>query len=113
MARVSYRKAGTTEPEEIVLSATGLDNLNALSSAVLYMRDDDDALLVDGHQLTVKDSATRKLEFDPANAKVGGGNPFDTAGTYHAYIKTTWSDGDVQLFPDEGLIMFIIEPAFV
>lgn len=107
------RKQGSTEPEEFILSATGLVDLSDLTNAHLYMRESDATVnKVDGALLTVTDSGNRIVEFDPSGAAVGGGDAFEDTGAFLIYIRATWSDGDITRHPDDGYIVFQIQENF-
>lgn len=107
MPRHITLQAGDTEPLEIVVSATGLANLDDVSTAELYMRlKDASTNHVDGVSLTISDSAARKVEFDPVGAKSGGGDALDAEGRYLAYVKLTFNDGDFTRHP--GFPRFLV-----
>lgn len=108
----NYRKRGSTEPEEVTLSATGLSDLDLLTAATWYQRDVDGVLKVDGGAMTVLDSATRKLTFDPVGKAVGGGDAFDAVGKYQIYVKAVWNDSDETRHPDKGYDLFDIQENF-
>lgn len=106
-------KAEDTEPLEITVNAEGITNLDDLTSAVLYLRERSKTENhVDGATLTVSDSASRTLSFDPEDAKNGGGDALDTRGTYRGYVLITWSDGDVTRHPGEGHFSITVEENF-
>lgn len=93
-------RAGDTEPLPFTVGATGVTNLDDVSSAKFYARAvSASENHVDGAPATVADSATMTMAFDPDGAKKGGGNAFDTAGVYRCYAVLTWSDGDETRHP--------------
>ena len=95
-----HLRAGDTEPIDVTIGAAGLANLDSLTSAVLYARlEGAETNHVAGGAMSVKDSATRTLEFDPVGKKVGGGDAFDAPGSYDIYVLATWSDGDETRHP--------------
>lgn len=99
-----YVRAGDTEPLEIAVDATGLDDLTGLASAVLYMRKTTATTNhVDGATVTVPDTAVKQVRFDPDSNGPGGADAFAIGdeGTYRGYVKITWSDGDVTRHPGD------------
>lgn len=106
-------RVGDTEPLKILVSATGLSNLDNVSSAVLYLREDSASTNhVDGATLTVSDSDVRELTFDPVGAKNGGGNAFDTPGKYRGYVHITWNDGDETRHPANDWLRVTVHPNY-
>ena len=103
-------RAGDTDPLDINVDATGLDDLTEVDSAVLYMRKDgESANHVDAEALTIPNTANKVVRFDPVNAKVGGGNAFDTAGRYRGYVKITFTDDDESRHPEhDDLVVNVI-----
>jgi hypothetical protein len=104
-------RAGDTEPLELTIDATGLDNLDDLDAAVLYLRKSGESENhVDGATLSVADSATKTLAFDPVNAKNPSGDALDEDGTYSGYVKATWNDADITRHPadpDEDITVIV------
>lgn len=102
--------AGETEPITGYAYLTSAASLSTsdLSTLVLYVRK---ALAttnhVDGADISSGATVASVLQsdgtylvtitwtFDPVDAKNGGGNAFDAAGSYQCYPKITWTDGDV------------------
>lgn len=106
-------KAGSTELLTFTLAATGISDLDNLSSAVLYARDVTSGTNhVNGVAVSVLVSGDMTVTFDPVDAKNGGGNAFDEPGTYKLYLRATWSDGDITRHPDAGYITLTVEPNF-
>ena len=104
-----YLRPGDTEPVTITVDATGLANLAALASATLYMRLVGAATNhVEGAALTIADSATRTLRFDPVGAKAGGGDAFDAPGIYRGYVLLTWTDGDETRHPSHDWLVAVV-----
>ena len=99
--------AEDTEPLEVTVSAAGVSTLDNVSSVAWYFTDEGGTAHVDGAAGTVSDSANMKIQLDPVNAKSGGGNAFDAAGTYEGYAKLTWSDGDITRHPN-GSSLFVV-----
>lgn len=98
-------RAGDTEPVDVTISASGLSDLSDLDSAVLYARKAGSPTNhVAAGALTVADSSARKLTFDPAGKKVGGGDAFDEVGIYRVYVLATWTDGDQSRHPADSEI---------
>lgn len=91
-----------TEPLELTVSAEGVTNLDAMTAAVAYFkRVGTEDNHVDGVVLSVASSAARTLRFNPVGAKAGGGNAFDTPGTYQGHLKLTWTGGAVTRHPGD------------
>lgn len=89
-----------TEPLMIVIGARGVTDLSDLTTAVFFVREINAATNhVNGVLMATDSSVDRRLRFDPVNAKAGGGNAFDTVGSYEAYVRMTWSDGDITRHP--------------
>ena len=110
MAR-TYIRAGDTAPLTITVGATGVSNLDDVSTVVLYAREQSAATNhVDGASCTVSDSAAMEVTFDPLNNKSGGGNAFEAGGTYECYVKITWSNGDITRHParDDGTLTIYV-----
>lgn len=96
-------RAGDTEPLEIVLAATGLANLNQLTTATLYARlKGESTNHVDGVACSVIDSPNLTIQFDPVGSKNGGGDAFDAPGTYLVYVLAVWDDGDETRHPGDS-----------
>lgn len=108
-------KAGDTEPITFTIDVTGVDNLDEVTSAALYAREQSaDTNHVDGATLTVSDSANKEMSFDPEGSKSGGGDAFgtDDDGDYKVYVLVTWSDGDTTRHPGEDYRYWEIQPNF-
>jgi hypothetical protein len=106
-------KPADTEPLVLTISATGLANLDDLTSAVLYARlAGESANHVTAGALTPSPSVTLGLVFDPVDAKLGGGNAFDAPGTYQCYVLATWNDGDTTRHPGRSWLTVIVEPGY-
>ena len=113
--------AGDTETLTITVGATGLSNLDDLTSAALYLAkrtvaSNPDTVEttnhVDGATLTTLSSAAKTLTFDPVSAKNGGGNALDAEGTYQGYVKLTWNDGDITRHPAEGRLIVVVADSY-
>lgn len=103
-------KAGDTDPLELTISATNLENLDDLNEATIYIRDVNASTNhVTGEALAVESSSTRTLSFDPTGAKVGGGDALDAEGDYRAYILATWTDGTTTRHPGKGHRQIIVQ----
>lgn len=103
MAIVDWRKVkqGSTEPETITVSASGLDDLTDVQTAEFYMRvKDGTTVKVDGATLNIPDDTQLDVVIDPAGAGVDGTDAFDTVNDYEAEVKLTMTDGDVSYYPD-------------
>lgn len=111
---IIHIRAGDTEEIDIIVGATGISDLSALTTATFYARKEGaTANHVTAGAMSIADSAAKKLRFDPVNQKVGGGNAFDAAGTYDCYCKLTWSDGDVSRHPGkEDFLQVIVTEHF-
>lgn len=101
-------RAGDTEPLEYTIGATGLANLDALTTATLILwragqQDNHVEAAVD-----VADSAALLLRFDPVGAKVGGGDALDEPGQYRGYTRCLWSDGDETRHPAESDLVITV-----
>ena len=107
-ASVIELKAGDTSALGLYVGATGLSNLDEFSSGSLYASLAGTAHVTAG-EVTVSDSATKKLAFDPVGKKVGGGNAFDVAGSYKVHVAITWSDGRVTRHPGKGFLTLVAE----
>lgn len=95
-------RAGDTEPLEITVDATGLENLDSLNAAGLYLREEDaSANHVTNGTLVVADSAAKRLSFNPVGQKVGGGDALDEPGVYIGYVRIEWTDGDITRHPGD------------
>jgi len=106
-------KAGDTEPLALTISATGVSTLDNLTAAVLYAQKlGASSAHVDGGTLTVSDSSTRTLAFDPVGQKSGGGDAFDAPGVYRCYVRATWSDADITRHPGDGWITVTVTPTY-
>lgn len=92
-------RAGATEPLEMQLTAEGLDDLESVVTARIFIQDEAEETHVDGDLLTIVSSPDRIVRFDPVDAKVGGGNAFDEPGTYRAYIELTHIGGRTTHYP--------------
>lgn len=111
---VIHLRAGDTEPIEIIVGATGLSDLSALTTATFYARKEGaTANHVTAGTMTTVSSPAKTLSFDPLNQKVGGGNAFDAAGTYDCYVKLLMSDGDITRHPGkEDYLQVIVTEHF-
>lgn len=101
-SRLQHVRAGDTEPIDITIGATGLSDLDNLTTATLYARKQGAATNhVDGGTLTIKDSALKSLSFDPVGQKLGGGDAFGAGddGLYDCYVLVVWADGDQTRHP--------------
>lgn len=108
-------KAGDTEPITFTIDVTGVDNLDDVTSAALYAREQAaSSNHVDGATLTVSDSAEKEMSFDPVGNGPGGDNAFDTGdeGDYKVYVLVTWSDGDTTRHPGEDYRYWEIQENF-
>lgn len=106
-------KEDDTDPLTFTIDATGISNLDNLSSAAVYARKvGASSNHVDGASASVKTSADQTVEFDPAGNAVGGGDAFDEPGEYKVYVKATWADGDVTRHPGDGFNWIIVESSF-
>lgn len=95
-------QAEDTEPLEIFIDADGISDLTDFQSGEAYFWEEDAAVgtnHIDGATVSVSDSDNQLVSLDPIGAKSGGGNAFDTAGTYYGYVKITWSDTDITRHP--------------
>ena len=109
MATTINLRAGDTEPFDLTISASGLSSLDDLTSAVLYAKKAGAAANhVTAGALTVSDSATLTLTFDPAAQADDGGDAFDEPGTYRCYVLATWSDGDTTRHPDDSDLEIVV-----
>jgi len=124
MATVTItRKAGTTEPEEVTVDATGLDNLDDVSAGQWFAWDKNSGAEIidgeangsssDGPGFQITDSANRKVELDPDGADTEGGNAFSDAGVLRATLKLIFSDSDIAFWPDSGYLEITLEQSTV
>ena len=112
MSSISIR-AGDTEPLEITVGATGVSNLDNVSSVVAYFRASGVATNhVDGASCTVSDSANMKVTLDPVGSASGGGDAFADSGTYTGYLLLTWADGDTTRHPGSDWLTVTAAPSF-
>jgi hypothetical protein len=107
-------RAGDTDPLAITVGATGLTDLDDLSSAELYARlEGAEVNHVDGAACSVLVSADLTLTFDPVGNGPEGADAFSTGdeGTYFCYVKITWSDGDETRHPaaEEEMRLDVVE----
>lgn len=116
---ITYVRAGDTEPLEITVDATGLDNLDDLDSAVLYARIyGSETNHVDGATCSVASSANKTLTFDPTGNGPDSGLAFDLDVTkptrVQCYVRLTWNDGDETRHPakEDGSLDLWITPKY-
>jgi hypothetical protein len=96
-------RAGGTEDLHLQLEARGLQNLDGLDQARLYLRRQGTLTNhVDGVVLTVHSSPERLLSFDPVGAAVGGGNALAEPGVYVGYVRCLWTNGRISRHPDDS-----------
>lgn len=100
-------KQNSSEPEEIIIDAEGLDDLSNVDTAELYMRPKDGGdKVVDGASLSVSEEGplssgeAGKVQLDPDGAHVDGDNAFKTEGDFVAYVKLTFTDQDDTYHPE-------------
>lgn len=105
-------RAGDTEPLDIVISATGLTDLQDLDTAVMFLRRDGESVNhVDGVELQIPDSAALVVRFQPIDAKTGGGNALDAPGRYRGHVLATWSNGKETRHPDDSDLVVVARGA--
>ena len=106
-------RAADTEPLTVTISADGLSDLTAASTATLYARRKGSTTAhVDGAACTIPDTNALDITFDPVGAAVGGGDAFDVAGEYECYVKVTWSDGDITRHPGDTYLGVTVTDTF-
>lgn len=113
------RKAGSEEPEEFTVDATGLTNLDAVDAGHWFMwklgatdftiDGDANGVASDGPGFRIIDSAARTVELDPDGAGPGGANAFAVDGVYLAVLRLVFSDDDDQFWPDDGYVEITLE----
>lgn len=108
------RRASTTEPLTIRVGVGGVDNLDDVDEAFLYLREEDnDENEVDGAEITVSDSEAKEFEFDPAGNGPEGEDALKTPGTYRGYVKIKWTDADETEHPDDAEMLVVeVLPSF-
>lgn len=96
-------KKDDTEPLDIEVDAAGMPNLDQVDTVEFYMwKRGRDTNVVDGSGASVKNSSDQIVEFDPDGAHTDGGDAFQSTGTYLAYLKISWDDGDTTRHPADG-----------
>lgn len=103
-------RAGDTEPLSLELDAKGLVNLDELIAATFFARRVAAAANeVEARPMTVIDSPTKILSFDPVGNGPGGIDAFLTPGIYDCYVKAVWTDNNITQHPSEdgGLLITV------
>lgn len=112
-SKVRHVRQGDTEPIHIVVEATGLDDLSTLSTATIYLREENAASnFVDGASLSVASSAQKRLAFDPVSAAVGSVDATSVVGTYKGYVLLTFTDGDTSRHPAKEFLILKVTPNY-
>lgn len=115
---VLYVRAGDTEPLELTISADLIDgdpleDLDGLDVATLFVRKRGESTNeVDGASLSVVDSGTMRVRFDPVANGPDGENAFKEPGSYNGYIVALWLTGRETRHPGRTDLNIIVRPRY-
>lgn len=115
-------RTGHTEPLTGYLTLTATADLATgdLSTLKMYARESSastnhvDGVAVSSFSVASVDNGdgtyavTITYTFDPVDAKNGGGNAWDTAGTYDCELDADWADADITKHPPEALALTVV-----